>query len=98
LAYKLVDFGAVGEKLSRILSPLIDDINSWKRFQTLSKREKEILKLIAQGHNNKNIGSMLYISENTVRTHRDQIMKKIEARNFNEMISFADAFDLIGAL
>ncbi|MFN8283577.1 MAG: response regulator transcription factor [Chitinophagales bacterium] len=49
----------------------------------LTEREIEILKLIAQEHNNAEIGSILFISERTVETHRKNMMRKM---NFKTMI------------
>jgi len=98
LQYKLNDLGNVGLKLLKILDPIDKDTRIWQKFQSLTKKEKEILKLIAQGYTNKNIGNMLYITENTVRTHREQIRYKIHAKSVFDIIKFANAFDLIGAL
>lgn len=58
------------------------------RFQSLTKREKEILKLIIQGHTNRQIGEILYISSNTVRTHRNKIWKKLEIKHLRDVFKF----------
>lgn len=97
MAFKIKDFGSIGHKICKILCPLVEDIDNWRRFQTLSKKEKEILKFIAEGHSNIKIGSIFGISEHTVRTHREQIRKKINAHNLNEIIKFYEAFELINA-
>ena len=55
----------------------------------LTKRETEILKLIADGFSNKEIGEQLYISHRTVDTHRTNLMKKLEVNNIAGLISFA---------
>ena len=44
-------------------------------------REKEILHLLIGGHNNKQIGDRLFLSELTIKTHRKNIMKKMDAHN-----------------
>jgi DNA-binding CsgD family transcriptional regulator len=98
IQYTFDDLGLVGAKLSELLSPFDSNINLWQRFKSLSKREKYLLSLIATGITNKSISEKLYISEHTVRTHREQIRKKIDAHNIHEMIKFAEAFELIGAL
>ncbi len=55
----------------------------------LSKREHEILKMIAEGKKSAEIASLLYISINTVDTHRKNILAKCDVRNTAELIAFA---------
>jgi len=55
----------------------------------LTDREIEILKLIAAGLSNKEIGDKLYISHRTVDTHRTNLMKKLEVNNIAGLIRFA---------
>jgi DNA-binding NarL/FixJ family response regulator len=52
----------------------------------LSSREKEILQLIKVGHSNKEIAARLYLSELTIKTHRKNLMKKLEVRNLAELL------------
>ncbi len=52
----------------------------------LTKREKEVLELIADGKTNHVIADILFISERTVEAHRANIMKKVGARNTAELI------------
>ena len=58
-------------------------------YHTLTSREREILCLIAQGNQNKEIAERLYISLRTVETHRANIMRKLELRTHAELILFA---------
>ena len=55
----------------------------------LTVREIEIIKLIAEGYTNKEIGDQLFISHRTVDTHRTNLMKKIEVNNVAGIISYA---------
>ncbi|MBN3035393.1 MAG: response regulator transcription factor [Bacteroidales bacterium] len=55
----------------------------------LTPREIEIMKLIAEGHSNRQIGESLFISHRTVDTHRTNLMKKIGAANIAALIRFA---------
>jgi PAS domain S-box-containing protein len=55
----------------------------------LTKREKEILRLIASGMTNKQIAENLCISVKTVDTHRTRMMKKIKAHNTASLVRFA---------
>ncbi len=56
---------------------------------TLSERELEILKLVAEGYSNKEIGDKLFISHRTVDTHRTNLMKKLEIHNTAGLVRFA---------
>jgi DNA-binding NarL/FixJ family response regulator len=57
--------------------------------ELLTDRETEILKLIAEGFSNKEIGSKLFISHRTVDTHRTNLMKKLNSSNIAGLISYA---------
>lgn len=50
------------------------DLEGWN---LLTPREKEVLKLMAQGNNNRNIGKILFISEKTVKNHVSSILLKL---------------------
>jgi DNA-binding CsgD family transcriptional regulator len=67
----------------------------FNKFQSLTKREKEILRLIALGHSNKYIGDLLCISFLTVKTHRRNIRQKLETSRLDKLIRIAEAFGLI---
>jgi len=58
-------------------------------LQGLTHREREILKLIAEGYKNKAIAELLFISANTVEKHRENIMHKLELHNASGLTSFA---------
>jgi len=55
----------------------------------LTKREKEVLKLIGKGLSSKQISAMLFISLNTVETHRRHLLQKLEVKNSMELIKEA---------
>lgn len=55
----------------------------------LTNREKEVLKLIAAGFTNQEIGEKLFISPLTVDSHRKNLITKLEARNTASMIKIA---------
>lgn len=55
----------------------------------LTEREIEILKLIAEGLSNKDIGDQLFISHRTVDTHRTNLMKKLDVNNIAGLIRYA---------
>lgn len=55
----------------------------------LSAREREVLQLLAEGHNSEQIAAKLYISIKTVSTHRRHIMEKLNLNNIADLIKFA---------
>jgi DNA-binding NarL/FixJ family response regulator len=57
--------------------------------EMLSKREVEILKLIAEGMGNKEISEKLFISIRTVESHKNHIMQKLGCRSVVEMVRYA---------
>ncbi|MDP2643686.1 MAG: response regulator transcription factor [Desulfobacterales bacterium] len=57
--------------------------------QSLTNREREVLKLIAEGKANKAIADLLYISERTVQHHRASIMKKLNINNVADLVKYA---------
>jgi DNA-binding NarL/FixJ family response regulator len=61
----------------------------------LTKRELEVVKLVSEGYTSKVIAEKLFISPFTVVKHRKNIIKKLSAKNFNEVISYAIANGLI---
>jgi two-component system response regulator NreC len=63
--------------------------SSKQPVEMLTDREEEILKLIAEGFSNKEIGNKLFISHRTVDTHRTNLMKKLNANNIAGLISYA---------
>ena len=59
------------------------------RMSLLSPREREVLKLIAEGYKNKEIAADLFISLKTVEKHRANLMKKLDLHNAAALTSFA---------
>jgi DNA-binding CsgD family transcriptional regulator len=64
--------------------------NPGKSITSLTNREKEILGLIARGLISKEIADKLYISVNTVNTHRQRIIEKLNVSNTYEAIRYAN--------
>ncbi|MCM0083095.1 response regulator transcription factor [Geomonas sp. Red32] len=60
-----------------------------ERQQTLTPRERQILKLLALGENVKSIGYTLGISYKTVETHRMQLMKKLDLKSMVDLVKYA---------
>lgn len=58
-------------------------------ISSLTKREVQVLKLVAQQYSTKEIGDELHISESTVETHRKNLMKKVKVKNSVGLAIFA---------
>jgi DNA-binding NarL/FixJ family response regulator len=65
------------------------DKNEGYKEVPLTKREIEILKYIAEGNSNQEIANKLYISYNTVDTHRKNIMHKLSIKNTAGLVRYA---------
>ena len=60
-----------------------------RNYINLTPREKEILKLIAEGYSNQDIASMLFLSPATIQTHRSNIMSKLQVHSRSELTKYA---------
>ena len=72
-----------------------DNTSVIKPKTILSKRELEIVKLIAEGHSSKFIADKLFISFHTVNTHRQKMIEKTNTRNTGGLVQFAICNGLI---
>lgn len=61
----------------------------------LTAREMEVMKLVAEGHTNKEVGELLFISHKTVDKHRSNLMKKLDIHNVRELRQLARNFGII---
>ena len=55
----------------------------------LTEREEQVLRLVAQGHTNKEIANKLNISVKTVETHKANLMKKLDFKSRTEIVRYA---------
>jgi DNA-binding NarL/FixJ family response regulator len=58
-------------------------------YESLTDREKQVLKLVAEGHTNKEIADLLGISVKTAMSHREHVMLKLQLHNRTELVRFA---------
>lgn len=65
------------------------------QFPVLTKREKEVLRLISEGFTNPQISDKLFISLETVCSHRKNLLAKIKVNNTAALIRFAIANELL---
>ena len=65
-----------------------------ERFETLSPREREIMIHATAGRLNKQIGADIGITESTVKVHRANLMRKMQARSLPQLSRMADMLEL----
>lgn len=73
----------------------IDSKHSLDDEMVITKREKEILKLLLSGKGNKEIAEALDISKRTAEVHRFNLMKKLKVKNLMELSNKANEFSLL---
>jgi len=61
--------------------------------QALSPRERQVMGLVVQGLLNKQSGRMLGVTEKTIKVHRGQVMRKMQARSLAELIRMAECLN-----
>lgn len=80
----------------RMLSQLVDDFrsriksaNRLPRFATLTAREREVLKILAEGNSVKEIACDLNLSVKTVEAHKFNLMRKLDIHNKAQLVQYA---------
>jgi len=68
------------------------------RHGALSRREREVMMLVAAGFLNKQVGHELGISEITVKCHRGRMMRKMQARSLAELVTMVASLQLSGGM
>jgi two-component system, NarL family, response regulator NreC len=61
----------------------------------LSRREREVVKLVAEGYRSREIGTYLCISEKTVEKHRANLMRKLHLNNVSDLTAYAISKGLV---
>lgn len=70
-------------------------INQADNFNSLTKREKDVLLLVTQGESNKSIADKLVLSEVTVKSHLNSIFKKLNVTNRTQAVLVAMQMNLV---
>ncbi|WP_152286528.1 response regulator [Flavicella marina] len=78
-----------------ISTKMIDSLSETNSIKKFTKKETEIIKLLAKGFTTKEIATKLYVSTRTVETHRSNMLKKLKVKNTVELINKAKSLDLI---
>lgn len=63
----------------------------------LTSREREVVRLIAEGKSSKDVGEMLDMSVKTVETHRANVMRKLQVHSVSELVRYAIRNDIVQA-
>lgn len=79
-------------EINRFKNVTIGQVN---QFNTLTKREKDVLLLVTKGESNKSVADKLDLSEITVKSHLNNIFKKLNVANRTQAVLFAMQMDLV---
>jgi two-component system response regulator NreC len=82
----------------RLVSDYLTRVHSGEEknsYDGLTAREREVLKLIAEGYTNQEIAEQLIISPSTVQTHRTRMMQRLNLHSRAELIKYAKRKGLI---
>lgn len=95
ISLRIHQYMPIVPKLERLVSEnhfLKENLNL---FSSLTKKEKEILRLMAMGMTPKEIADQTSCSEQTARTHRRNIKRKLQIKKEVDLVYFAQAFNLV---
>ena len=67
------------------------------RYASLSKREREVMRLVVAGLLNKQVGGELGISEITVKAHRGKVMQKMKADSLPDLVRMAEMLNAVAS-
>jgi DNA-binding NarL/FixJ family response regulator len=83
----------------RVISNMVFDapkpVSALASLESLSARELQVLKLVAQGEGNKQVADKLHLSIKTVEKHRASLMRKLGLRNSAMLVSYAISHGLV---
>jgi DNA-binding NarL/FixJ family response regulator len=83
--------------VQRTMSGLLGAPSAVSPLALLTEREREVLRLVAEGLSSKEIGARLDISVRTVETHRSNLMRKLELNSVARLTQFAIRAGLLGS-
>jgi DNA-binding NarL/FixJ family response regulator len=78
-----------GTYVDPVLASFLASSRTTERLRTLTQRERDVLRLLADGHSNEEIGKRLFISPETVRTHVRKAMAKLDADTRTQAVATA---------
>ena len=66
-----------------------------RRYESLTQREREVMTLVVTGLLNEQIAAQLHTSEATVKAHRAQVMRKMDADSVAQLVRIAEELSLL---
>lgn len=73
----------------------VDRINEYRRrFENLTRREKQIMIKVVSGHPNKHIAAALGLHEQTIKQHRGSVMRKMDAESLAELVRMSSSIGI----
>jgi DNA-binding NarL/FixJ family response regulator len=78
-----------GTYVDPVLAGYLASVQTTDKLPSLTQRERDVLRLLADGHSNEEIGKRLFISPETVRTHVRKAMSKLEADTRTQAVATA---------
>ena len=90
-AVRIVQAGRryLSPRVAEIVAQGVTDRSGVSPLSSLSQREREILKLVADGHSSAKIGALLHLSPKTVDTYRSRMMQKLHVSDLAGVIKLA---------
>lgn len=90
-AVRIVQSGRryLSPRVAEIVAQGVSDRSGVSPLNSLSRREREILKLVADGHSSAKIGALLHLSPKTVDTYRSRMMQKLHVSDLAGVIKLA---------
>lgn len=95
MAFPIDPLNHITTKVDRLLEENNFIRKNYTNFKKLSKRECEVLRLLALGKSSPETAVALFITTTTVETHRKNIKQKLKTNSFYELCQYARAFDLV---
>lgn len=90
--YTQISPGILPKLLIQVASPPAPSLTPPDGLSSLTPREREVLRLVAQGGSNREIAQALYISEGTVKNHITNILNRLELRDRTQAAILANTF------
>ncbi len=87
--------GWVPAKTARIVNEMAFSTAHRKKFQQLTRRCREVLSFMVKGMSAEEIADRLFISKNTVNTHKRRVREVLEIKSEYELLQYGMAFDLV---
>jgi FixJ family two-component response regulator len=91
-----IHLGLEWDRVWRTREAEINDL--LRRFGSLTRRERDVVTMVASGTQNKLVADQLGVTENTVKAHRKRAMDKLQARSLAELVKMIERLDACSAL